>query len=61
MKKWYASKMMWVNLLTVTAGMVGYLSGNEVIQNNPGVIAALVAVQGVVNVVLRLVTKKSIA
>lgn len=61
MKKWYASRMVWVNMLTVAVGIIAYLSGNEIIQNNPSVIAGLIAIQGVVNVVLRLITKKSIA
>ena len=61
MKKWYASRMVWVNMLTVAVGIIAYLSGNEIIQNNPSVIAGLIAIQGVVNVVLRLITKKTIA
>ena len=56
LSKLLKSKTVIVNTLMVLAGTLGYLAGNEVIAANPEWVAALVAVAGVVNVVLRLVT-----
>ena len=60
MKRWYQSKTVWVNLLTLLAGTVAYVAGNELVADNASFVAALVALQGGVNVVLRLVTSTSI-
>jgi hypothetical protein len=51
------SKTIIVNTLAVVAGTMTYLSGNEVIAQNPEIVAGLVTALGVVNVILRLVTK----
>lgn len=56
MKKWYLSKMVWVNALTLVVGIVGYLTGSDIIAQYPAILAALVAIQGAVNVALRFVT-----
>jgi hypothetical protein len=50
------SKTIVANTLVVLAGTLGYLAGHEVIAAHPDWVAGLVAVAGVVNVVLRLVT-----
>jgi 3-oxoacyl-ACP reductase-like protein len=55
-KKWWASKTVWVNMLTLCAGVVGYVAGHDVIAEYPSIMAAMVAVQGAVNVALRFVT-----
>ncbi len=55
-KKWYLSKLVWVNTLTLVVGVVGYLAGSDIIAQYPAILAALVAVQGAVNVALRFVT-----
>jgi hypothetical protein len=59
-KKWYTSKMVWFNALTVLVGVVGYLAGHEVIQSNATLLAGMVAGQGALNVVLRFLTWKPI-
>jgi len=59
-KKWYASKTVWVNALTVLVGVVGYMAGQEIIQDNATLLAGLVAVQGALNVALRFVTWRPI-
>ena len=59
-KKWYQSKMLWVNILTLIAGGLGYFAGHDLIQDHASVMALLVAVQGGVNVALRFVTIKPI-
>jgi hypothetical protein len=60
-KKAITSKMVWVNVLTLIVGTIGYVAGHEVIADNPGLVAALVASQGVVNVVLRFLTWEPIS
>ena len=59
-KKWYTSKVLWVNAFTVLVGVVGYLAGHEVIQSNATLLAGLVAGQGALNVVLRFITWRPI-
>jgi len=59
-KKWYTSKMVWVNALTVAVGVIGYVAGHAVIQDNATLIAGLVAAQGALNVCLRFVTWRSL-
>ena len=59
-KKWYKSKTVWVNAVAVLVGTVGYLVGNNVIQDYPSVVATLVALQGGLNVLLRFITWKSL-
>ena len=56
MKKWWKSKTVWLNVIGVLAGVVGYVAGQELIQDNTQLIAALVAMQGGLNVVLRFIT-----
>ena len=60
-KKWYKSKTVWVNAVAVLVGTVGYLVGNNVIQDYPSVVATLVALQGGLNVLLRFITWKSLS
>ena len=59
-KKWYQSKTLWVNILTLLAGGLGYFAGHDLIQDHASVMALLVAIQGGVNVALRFVTVKPI-
>jgi len=60
MKKWFQSKTVIVNLLTLCAGVVGYLVGDDLIKDNESLLALLIAVQGGVNVILRFITTKPI-
>lgn len=55
-----ASKTFWVNAITLAAGLVAVLSGSELVQDYPQAVAVLAAVQGAVNIVLRLVTTRPI-
>jgi 3-oxoacyl-ACP reductase-like protein len=61
MKAWYTSKTVWVNSLTLFAGVIGYVAGQEIIGNNAELVAMLVALQGGVNVILRFFTVKQIS
>lgn len=55
-KSWLKSKTVWVNLVAITVGVLGYLAGHELIADNASLVAMLVAVQGGVNVLLRFLT-----
>lgn len=56
MKKWWKSKTVWVNVVALLAGVMGYVAGQELIQDNTQLIAGLVAMQGGLNVVLRFIS-----
>jgi hypothetical protein len=60
MKSPLASKTVWVNVLTVLAGVAGYVAGAEAMQDYTAVIPIFVAVQGAINIVLRFLTSKPI-
>ena len=51
------SKTIIVNVLFVAAGVLGYLSGDQVIAQHPEWAAAFVSAAGLVNVALRFITK----
>jgi hypothetical protein len=60
-KSLFASKTFWLNSLVLVAGIVGYVAGHEVIQDNASLVGILVAVQGGLGIVLRLFTSKPIS
>jgi hypothetical protein len=60
MKSKWRSKTFWVNLLTLTAGTLGYWAGQDLVQDKGQLMAALIAVQGGVNIVLRFMTTQPI-
>ncbi len=60
MKKWYKSKMMIVNLLTLAIGVIGVFEGTDWIMANPTMTAAVVSITGALNIYLRLNTSKAI-
>lgn len=55
-KQLLKSKTIIVNTLTVVVGTLGYVAGHEVIAAHPDWVAGLVAMIGVLNVALRIVT-----
>ncbi len=59
-KGFLRSKTVWVNLLTAAVGIGVYLQDSEILVNNPEVVAGLVTMVGLVNVILRLITKEPI-
>jgi len=59
-KSLFKSKTFWVNLLTLSAGTLGYWAGHDLLQNQEQLLAGIVAVQGAVNIALRLVTSEPI-
>ncbi len=60
MKKWYKSRTMVVNLLTLVIGVVAVFEGTDWIMANPSLAAMVVSVLGVLNIYLRLNTSKAI-
>ena len=54
------SKTMWVNLLTMLAGAVTYFADSELVTNNPDTVAMLGVGLGLVNIILRFLTKEPI-
>jgi len=56
-----ASKTVWFNILTLVAGVAGYIAGADAMSQYPAVIPIFVAVQGAVNIVLRFLTSKPLA
>lgn len=55
------SKTIILNVLTVVAGVVGYLAGHDIIAQNPEAVAGLVSALGVLNVILRFLTNTSVS
>jgi len=52
----WTSKMIWVNSITLVAGVIGFIAGHELIADNTALVSLLIAAQGAVNVVLRFLT-----
>ena len=55
-KKVWFSKTMWFNLLTIAAGVLATLAGQDFIAENPDTAALLAMIIGAVNLVLRWIT-----
>jgi len=55
-----ASKTIWANVIMLAVSIAGCVAGSEVIADYPSVIAILGAVQGGLNIVLRLITSQPI-
>lgn len=60
-KSVFASKTVWVNVLTFIAGVVTFFQDHELIVENPDIVAVLGGVLALVNVGLRFLTDKPIA
>lgn len=59
-KSIFASKLVWVNALSLAAGIVGLVAASDLIAENPSLVAGFVAAQSAINVVLRLFTTQPI-
>ena len=55
-----ASKTIWVNVVTVLIGAITVLTGSDWIKDHPTLAATLLALLGVLNVFLRLITTTAI-
>ncbi len=60
MKKWYKSRTMAVNVLTLVVSVVAVFEGTDWIMANPAMAAVIVSVMSALNVYLRLITSKAI-
>jgi hypothetical protein len=56
----FRSKTFWVNAITAIVSVGTYLTNTDVVANNPEVVAIGGTVLGVLNVLLRLLTKEPI-
>jgi hypothetical protein len=54
------SKTVWVSLLTLAAGIITLISGNDLIAEYPQVVSVLAMVSGGIGVVLRVLTNTAI-
>lgn len=59
-KSLIASKTFWVNAITAIVGVATYFQGSEIIANHPEAVAIVGTVVGVLNVILRVITKEPI-
>lgn len=55
-----ASKTIWANMAVIAVGVLSYLQGNELIAENPTVVAILGVAIGIGNVILRFITNEPI-
>lgn len=56
----FRSRTAWFNVLTALAGVATYVQGSELIAQYPEVVAGVGVAVGIVNVILRLITKEPI-
>ena len=54
-KKWYTSKIMWANIISTVAIIAQSATGKEIISSEVQVVLL-----GIVNIALRIITKKSV-
>ncbi len=60
MKTWYQSKTIIVGIVTSVVSILALLQGQDVIKENPELVAALGTVLGVLNIILRFLTDKPV-
>lgn len=56
LKPFWQSKTVWLNALTLLVAVIGFVAAHPLIVAHPQWVAGLVAVQAVVNVILRFVS-----
>jgi len=56
-----ASKTFWVNAITAVVGIATYFQGSDLIAAHPEAVAIIGTIVGVLNVILRIVTKDPIS
>lgn len=61
MKKWYLSKTLWVNGLTVLVSGITAVSAVSFVNSSPWIFAGATAALGALNIALRFVTTSPIA
>jgi len=59
-KSLFSSKTIWANLAVIGVGVLTYLHGHELIQENPTVVSILAVAVGIGNVILRFITTEPI-
>ena len=59
-KNWWRSKTVILNALTLIAGVIAFTAGSQWVTDSSSILAAVVALQGAVNIALRFVTIEGI-
>jgi len=57
-KAWYASKTLWVQIITFVISVIALAQGQDFITSNPAVVAGMATALSVLNIVLRILTGK---
>ena len=60
-KSLFASKTIWVNVLTIVAGALVFVQDHNLFVENPDIVAALSGVLALVNVGLRFITDSAVS
>jgi hypothetical protein len=55
-KRWYKSRTIWLNSIVASVAVIGTLSQQSIIMDHPEAVAVVAAIQGALNVVLRIAT-----
>lgn len=59
-KAWWQSKTIWTAGLTVAAGVLSWILGQEWIAEHPQLVSVLLAALGISNAILRIVTGRPV-
>lgn len=59
MKRWFQSKTVWLGILTLILSILTFIQGEEWISQYPQVVAIIGTVIGVLTIILRFFTHKS--
>lgn len=60
-KSLFASKTIWVNVLTLVAGAIVFIQEHDIITDNPDTVAIAGGVLALVNIALRFLTDSPVA
>lgn len=59
-KKWYQSKTIWINALTLIGSGLAAITSGDAIAENPEVAAVISGAVALINIILRKITKQEI-
>lgn len=59
-KKWYQSKTIWINALTLIGSGLAAITSGDLISENPEIAAVVSGAVALINIILRKITKQEI-